>query len=461
MANYGTIERRRTGRAAWAVVLGSLSLVGTWVGSCTGQDGPATAPPGAAKPQASEKDAGASRAPRTGPGGPNAGAPGPGPFGFGPPGFGPPGFGGPGAMQTSFSMLLGMVEIKKELQLSGDQTKQVEELMRRLQDQMRASFESLDFQEMSTLRQSEREQRLAALGKKMEEANTQADEKIAKILEPKQAARLNQLRLQREGLTAFGRPEIAKQLGLTADQQAKIKKIQEASAAQARGWFGGPGQSDDPRDPFTRMRQEREKTQADLLAVLTSEQKAKWANMKGKAFEFPQPTWGGPGGFGPGGLGPGGAGSLESVKVQIRASDEEWKVIGPKLRKVVAARQAAETGLSTGESSNTGGPRGGFGGAPPDARGPGPAARGGPDRPPGGGPFGFAGRDSAIALALADLQAATANPKTPPDELQKKVAAVRLARQKARDRLEAAKKELLELLAPDQEAVLVGLGYLD
>jgi hypothetical protein len=41
------------------------------------------------------------------------------------------------------------------------------------------------------------------------------------------------------------------------------------------------------------------------------------------------------------------------------------------------------------------------------------------------------------------------------------VAAVRLARRKARERLEAAKKELLDLLAPDQEAILVGLGYLD
>ena len=72
-----------------------------------------------------------------------------------------------------------------------------------------------------------------------------------------------------------------------------------------------------------------------------------------------------------------------------------------------------------------------------------------------------AARDSAITQAMAALQAAAADPKTSPDELKKKVAAVRIARQKARAKLEAAKKELLELLAPDQEAVLVGLGYLD
>ena len=62
---------------------------------------------------------------------------------------------------------------------------------------------------------------------------------------------------------------------------------------------------------------------------------------------------------------------------------------------------------------------------------------------------------------MAALQTAAADPKTSADEIKKKVAAVRLARQRARAKLEAAKKELLELLAPDQEAVLVGLGYLD
>ncbi len=79
---------------------------------------------------------------------------------------------------------------------------------------------------------------------------------------------------------------------------------------------------------------------------------------------------------------------------------------------------------------------------------------------PGGGP-GMVGGDSAITQAMSELQTAAADTKTSPDELKKKVAAVRAARQKARSNFEAAKKELLELLSPDQEAVLVGLGYLD
>ena len=62
---------------------------------------------------------------------------------------------------------------------------------------------------------------------------------------------------------------------------------------------------------------------------------------------------------------------------------------------------------------------------------------------------------------MTDLRTAAADAKTTPDELKKRVAAVRIARKKAHDKLDAAKKELLELLSPEQEAVLVGLGYLD
>jgi hypothetical protein len=473
-------------------------------------------------------------------------------MGFGGMGFGGPGF-GPGGMQVSSLMLLGIPAVQQELGLSETQKSDLNDLQQKTQEQVRASFG--DFGQMQDLSPEERDKRFAAAAKKVEETNRQADEKAAKILNAKQAERLGQLRLQRDGPAALARPEIAKQLGLTDEQQAKIKGPQ--------GGF---------------------RLQADVLAALTAEQKAKWAEMKGKEFQFPQPQ--GPGfgpdgpGFGPGGPGPAGAasagaGGLAAVKSQIRASDEEWKIIEPKLRKVIAARQAVETGMNAGEGGNNSGRRGGFGGpggrggrggpggpgfggdsfaGPSDSAGGGfgpggfgpggfgrggfgpnefgspgsrpgqPAAQegsrrdganttpsrsgpgrsdtartpdnsgkngtspaaprptattapvsargsaGGPGGPasgqggPGGGPGGpggGGGRDSAITQAMADLRTAAADPKTSAEVLKQKVAAVRIARQKAKDKLAAAKKELLELLAPDQEAVLVGLGYLD
>jgi hypothetical protein len=85
--------------------------------------------------------------------------------------------------------------------------------------------------------------------------------------------------------------------------------------------------------------------------------------------------------------------------------------------------------------------------------------------PPMGGGFGpppgFGGPGGAGMQALMDLLAATNDPKTTPEQLKEKLAAVRAARQKARADLAAAQKDLLELLTSDQEAVLVDLGVLE
>jgi Spy/CpxP family protein refolding chaperone len=154
-----------------------------------------------------------------------------------------------------------------------------------------------------------------------------------------------------------------------------------------------------------------------------------------------------------------GGGFLDDVKAQIRASDEEWKVIGPKLRDLILLRQIIEGGAGFGFDSRPGGfpepggpergggPRGGGFGGPP-SEGPGSAGSGGADFAP-------------LIQARADLRTALDDPKTSPDAVREAVAAVRQARRKARAALADAGKDLLELLTVDQEAMLVALGHLD
>ncbi len=205
-------------------------------------------------------------------------------------GFGGRGF---GAMRASSAMLLGIEEVQKELGLSDEQKKQVDELLSDVREQMRSSFGG--FQEMQDLSQEEREERFAEMRKKAAATNKQADEKVGSILDTKQAERLGQLRIQREGLRALSRPEIAERLGLTEEQQTQMRKIREDARPQARG--GRDMSEEDRRAMFARMRQQREKMEADILAVLTDEQKQKWAEAKGQAFEFPRPQgFGGSGG---------------------------------------------------------------------------------------------------------------------------------------------------------------------
>ncbi len=146
--------------------------------------------------------------------------------GFGSRAFGPGGF-GPGGMPASNAMLLGMPGVAKVLAISDSQQKQVKELLGQIQDQTRQAFETVNFQELPDLQPEVRDQRLAELRKKQEEIGKQADERLNKLLDAKQLTRLSQLRLQRDGAAAFGRPEIAKQLDLSKDQQEKIRRLEE------------------------------------------------------------------------------------------------------------------------------------------------------------------------------------------------------------------------------------------
>jgi Spy/CpxP family protein refolding chaperone len=213
-------------------------------------------------------------------------------------------------------------------------------------------------------------------------------------------------------------------------------------------------------------------------------------------------SFAGPGGGGPPGFGPGGpfGGGIEQDAGQILATpvrdqmkltaeqkktlDEIQKDIDAKLAKILTAEQtkqlkdgrenAARGGFPGGFPGGPpgGGFPGGFPGGPPGGGFPGGPGGGPPGGgfpggpggggPPGGGPgFGGATANDPISLARAELRTVLAEPKSTPAEIKAKVTAVRKAREKVRAELDAAVKDLLLLLSPEQEAVLVSLGYLD
>ena len=140
---------------------------------------------------------------------------------------------------------------------------------------------------------------------------------------------------------------------------------------------------------------------------------------------------GGGGGFGGGPGGGFGGVRLDDAKKPLGASDEEWKVISPKLQKVITARQVLAENRGAGANLF---PGGGFGGPQPT---------------------------NLINQAQAELKAVLDDPKHTKTEVEEKVAAVRKARQKARAELEAAQKDLLEMLSGAQEATLLSLGFIE
>lgn len=306
---------------------------------------------------------------------------------FPPPGggfrFGPPG-------SEGGANLLALPEVKKELALTEDQIKQVDEVVSELRTKIRDSFQGINFQELRELEPEEVEAKFAEQRKKADAANKEGEEKGLAILNDDQRARFTELQLQREGAAALGRDDLAKTLNLTIEQAEKIKQL----VSELPGPFGrfpgapggGPGPGRGPGGPgggpgapgggpggpgapgggfgppdFEQIAKQRKEKEGEIVALLTDEQQAKWKAMQGKEFKFPEPQngmFGGPRGFGP----------MAQERKLLKSHDADkngWL----NREERAAARESLK------KEPNAGGPAGGFG--PPGG--------------PGGFPFGNRG----------------------------------------------------------------------
>ena len=256
--------------------------------------------------------------------------------GFGPPGFGPPGFGPPGGGPAAAMAMLGMPEVQSELKLSEEQKSAVQLISDNLQTSIRAIFEGLANPSAGEP-VTEGAARFEQIGRKIEGAATKADDSVRIVLDAEQNSRYSQLRLQREGSGALLRDDVARTLGLDDDQ---VRKIGDALAGN---------------HPFA-SQEERAAIDKESIARLTDDQRTKFSELKGAAFQFPPQGFGGPGGFGPPGMGgPGGMmGGERKLVEQFDTDANGWLNKDER----TAARQSNQ-----GAGGRRGfGPPGGFGG---------------------------------------------------------------------------------------------------
>jgi hypothetical protein len=163
-----------------------------------------------------------------------------------------------------------------------------------------------------------------------------------------------------------------------------------------------------------------------------------------------QPAGGNGNGNGNGGFGGGGgrrgrgggdpaafqAQQLDTIRQDLGASDDEWKVLMPKVQAVMTARTEVQQGQGRGGGRRGGGGLGGNGGG-------GQAAA------------------TEVSRALQELRDLLNNESATADQILAKLTNLRNARTKAEANLAAARKDLKELLTARQEAILVTLGYMD
>jgi hypothetical protein len=102
---------------------------------------------------------------------------------------------------------------------------------------------------------------------------------VRATLRPDQLARLKQLTIQRQGAFAISSPDIAKQLGITKAQEAKIMQVrQEGFQKHMAAAKNKPGYKADPK--ITAWIKE------GIMKVLTPAQKAKWNKIIGKPIKW-------------------------------------------------------------------------------------------------------------------------------------------------------------------------------
>lgn len=212
-----------------------------------------------------------------------------------PPGGGRGGRGPGGGMFGGPAFLLNMEAVQKELAVTDAQ----KEKITKLQEEARAAFAGGgNFRDMS-------DEERAKLRTQMEERAKKTEASVKAILDEKQFARLNELSIQQAGVMALSRPEVSEKLKLSDEQKTKIRDLASAGGpGGGRGGFNPNATQEERQKAMEEARARREKMNADVLAVLTAEQKKSFEDMQGKKFEFP--AFGGFGGPGGGSNRPGG-----------------------------------------------------------------------------------------------------------------------------------------------------------
>ena len=214
------------------------------------------------------------------------------------------GFGGFGGRGGDITMSLLRVDaVKTELEVSPDQ----EEALVKLEEMNRPERPNVDFRNMS---EEERSEFFAKMRTQQEERTAKMKEQLEEVLFPEQIERLEQIAIQIQGVGALRNKDVAAKLNITEEQREEMQQVSEELQSSMRDrmreiFTGGGGDRESMREKFDEIRKEME---GEVLAVLNTDQKKKFEELKGEPFDMPEGAMG-RGGFGGGGRGgPGGGG---------------------------------------------------------------------------------------------------------------------------------------------------------
>jgi len=184
---------------------------------------------------------------------------------------------------TRILELLGLAEIKKELEVSLEQDRALRKLAEQTLE-TKPAHERFKLGEMSDQERRETFDRILA-----EQAARvrEMKQKLREVLQPAQIKRFEQISLQLRGVLALADPQVQEELEITAEQISDLTKVRDEVHAKMReraSQFLQLGDREAMHKAFAEMREEVER---QAYGVLTAGQRARLEEMKGEPFELP------------------------------------------------------------------------------------------------------------------------------------------------------------------------------
>ena len=169
-----------------------------------------------------------------------------------------------GQIQPDLLFVLAEPDVRRDLKLSDDQERRIGEILNR--------------------RAAPRARRLSA--DELERESSQDKEAMKGILNEAQRARVDQIITQIWGVLVVVRKDIAEPLGITDEQKKRLRDINSSGPPSPA--IVNPGKmTDEQRRTIADWIAARNKLEVEMLAVLSDEQKSKFAKVRGEPFTFP------------------------------------------------------------------------------------------------------------------------------------------------------------------------------
>ncbi len=216
------------------------------------------------------------------------------------------GFGG-GMMMRSKSMLINREDVQKDLVLTADQKSKLTALRQRqldnFQNQQGGGRQGQGGQQGGNRQRGGGQ--MGQMDEARRKAMEQADKEVEAILTKTQNERLDQISLQLRGVRAFGDEDVQSKLALNATQKNQIKQLMDKQQEANRAIFEKMRNENADRAALqASLEKNNQVLEAELMKVLSADQKAKYTQMQGKKFVATDQPFGGRGGR-PGGQGGG------------------------------------------------------------------------------------------------------------------------------------------------------------